>query len=141
MVTGDVSAAALFSRLAEPGRAEEGETILVATGRLGDGPGAARTAEALRRNGIRAVIAPGFARPFFRICINIGLAPLTVWEAAEIRAGDRLRIDINDTVVKDLSAGTRYAARGLSDLHIDILSCGGMGGYARALRAERSHSG
>jgi 3-isopropylmalate dehydratase small subunit len=80
----------------------------------------------LHQHGIQAVIAPGFAWPFFRVCINIGLPPLTLWEAGEIRAHDRLRIDVNDSIVKDLSSGTRYAVRDLSDLYIDILACGGM---------------
>lgn len=140
LVTGDVSAAAILSRLAGPERAA-GEDILLATGLVGDGPGAARAAEALHHHRIEAIIAPRFARPFFRICINTGLAPLTLWEAAEIRAHDRLRIDVNDAIVKDLSSGTRYAIRDLSDRSLDILSCGGMSGYVLALRAERSRSG
>src|SRR5262249_42508290 len=39
-------------------------------------------------------------------------------------------------VVKDLSAGTRYPIRDLSDLYVTVLACGGMEGYIRALRAR-----
>ena len=142
VVTGGVSAEDLLGRLAEPARVRAAEdTILLATGLVGDGPGAARAAEALQHHAIQAVIAPRFAWPFFRICINIGLPPLTLWEAAEIRAHDRLRIDVNDVIVKNLSSGTRYAIRDLSELYIDILTCGGMSGYVRALQAQRSNSG
>ena len=136
VVTGGVSAADILNRLAESAPAED--TILLATGPVGDGPNAARAAEALREHGIQAVIAPRFAWSFFRVCLTIGLPPLTLWEAAEIRAHDRLRIDVSDLIVKDLSSGTRYPIRDLSDLYIDILSCGGSDGYVRALRAARS---
>lgn len=139
VVTGDVSAEEILRRLVEPRRERAQENILLATGLVGDGPAAARAAEALQRHGIQAVIAPRFAWPFFRICINIGLAPLTLWEAAEIRAHDRLRIDVNDVIVKDLSSGMRYAIRDLSELHIDILTYGGMSGYVQALQAAQSN--
>ncbi len=142
VVTGDVSAEGLLSRLAEPARKRAAEeNILLATDLVGDGPEAARAAEALQYHGIQAIIAPRFAWIFFRICINLGLSPLTLWEAAEIRAHDRLRIDINAVIVKDLSSGTRYAIRDLSELYIDILTCGGMSGYVRALQAARSNPG
>ena len=136
VVTGEVSAVDILNRLAESAPAED--TILLAPGPVGDGPDAARAAEALQGHGIQAVIAPRFAWSFFRVCLTIGLPPLTLWEAAEIRAHDRLRIDVSDLIVKDLSSGTRYPIRDLSDLYIDILSCGGSAGYVRALRAARS---
>jgi 3-isopropylmalate dehydratase small subunit len=98
---------------------------------------AAQAVAALQRSGIIGVIAPAFAWPFFRLCINLGLPPLTLWEAAEIRTGDRLRADLTGQVVKNLSSGTRYPIRNLSDLYVAILACGGMTGYIRALRAER----
>jgi 3-isopropylmalate dehydratase small subunit len=113
-----------------------GELVL-ATGPMGEGEMAAQAVAALQRNGIIGVIAPAFAWPFFRLCVNLGLPPLTLWEAAEIRTGDRLRADLTGQVVKNLSSGTRYPIRNLSDLYVAILACGGMTGYIRALRAER----
>ena len=98
---------------------------------------AAQAVAVLRDAGLIGVIAPVFTRPFFRICLNLGLPPLTLWEAGEIRRGDRLRVDLNGQVVKNLSSGTRYPIRNLPDLYVAILACGGMAGYLRALRAER----
>ncbi|MBI3796482.1 MAG: hypothetical protein HY268_05860, partial [Deltaproteobacteria bacterium] len=111
--------------------------LLLATGSLGEGDRAAQAVAALQRRGIIGVIAPAFAWPFFRTCLNLGLPPLTLWEAGEIRRGDRLRVDLTGQVVKNLSSGTRYPIRNLSDLYVTILTCGGMAGYIRALRAER----
>jgi 3-isopropylmalate dehydratase small subunit len=111
--------------------------LLLATGPMGEGEMAAQAVAALQRSGTIGVIAPAFAWPFFRLCVNLGLPPLTLWEAAEIRTGDRLRADLTGQVVKNLSSGTRYPIRNLSDLYVAILACGGMTGYIRALRAER----
>ncbi len=114
--------------------------LLLATSSMGDGVVAARAVAALQDAGLIGVIAPAFAWPFFRICLNLGLPPLTLWEAGEIRRGDRLRVDLNGQVVKNLSSGTRYPIRNLSDLYVAILACGGMAGYVRALRTEHQLS-
>jgi 3-isopropylmalate dehydratase small subunit len=109
--------------------------LLLATGSMGAGGMAARAVAALQSRGLVGVIAPAFAWPFFRLCLNLGLPPLTLWEAGEIRRGDRLRVDLNGQVVKNMSSGTRYPIRNLSDLYVAILACGGMAGYVRTLRA------
>ena len=112
-------------------------SILLATGKVGAGEQYIQAAEALQRHGIAGIIAPAFAWPFFRLCLNIGLPPLTLWEAGEIQAGDRLRIDVNSRIVKSMSAGSRYPIRDLSDLYIEMLACGGLEGYVRARLAEQ----
>lgn len=135
VIEGSPASAELLSRIAA-GRSGHSGTLLLSTGAVGEGRGEAEAAVALQQQGVSGIIAPGFAWPFFRICLNIGLPPLTLWEAGEIRMGDRLRVDVNGQVVKNLSSGTRYPIRGLSELHVAILSCGGMAGYIQALRAE-----
>ena len=140
VVEGEFTSQAILSQLDQFGH-EMRDVILLATGSLGmaeETSHAAHAADTLKQHGIQSVIAPRFDWSFFRICINIGLPPLTLWEAAEIRANDRLRIDVNDLIVKDLSSGTRYPIRDLSDLHIEMLACGGTAGYVRALQAERA---
>lgn len=108
--------------------------LIVATGEMGRGGHPAKAAMALKRAGVGGMIAPAFFWPFFRICINMGLPPLTVWDAGEIHSGDRLRVDLTARVVKALSSGTRYPIRSLSDLYVEILSCGGIEGYIKAIR-------
>ena len=140
VVEGSLSSEAILSQLAQHTRDME-DNILLATSSMGAAENAlraARAAEALRQHGIQSVIAPRFDWSFFRICINSGLPPLTLWEAGEIRSNDRLRIDVNELIVKDLSSGTRYPIRDLSELYVNILACGGTAGYVRALQAERA---
>ena len=119
------------------GHVPSSDRILLATGKVGAGEQYIQAAELLQQYGIAGIIAPAFAWPFFRLCLNIGLPPLTLWEAGEIRTGDRLRIDVNNRIVKSMSAGTRYPIRDLPDLYIEILACGGMEGYVRARLAEQ----
>lgn len=119
------------------GRCGAADGILLATGKVGAGERYIQAAETLQRHGVTGIIAPAFAWPFFRLCLNIGLPPLTLWEAGEIRTGDRLRIDVNSRIVKSMSAGSRYPIRDLSDLYIEVLACGGMEGYVRARLAEQ----
>ena len=119
------------------GHVYSSDVMLLATGKVGAGEQYIQAVEALQQHGIAGMIAPAFAWPFFRLCLNIGLPPLTLWEAGEIRTGDRLRIDVNNRIVKSMSAGTRYPIRDLSDLYIEILACGGMEGYVRARLAAQ----
>ncbi len=135
-VLSPLSSETIVERIADGGW-ETGDVILLATGKVGAGEQYIRAVEALQQHGIAGLIAPAFAWPFFRLCLNIGLPPLTLWEAGEIRTGDRLRIDVNSRIVKSMSAGTRYPIRDLSDLYIEILACGGMEGYVRARLAEQ----
>ena len=131
-----LSSEAIVERIADRS-GETGDVILLATDKVRAGEQYIQAVEALQQHGIAGIIAPAFAWPFFRLCLNIGLPPLTLWEAGEIRTGDRLRIDVNSRIVKSMSAGTRYPIRDLSDLYIEVLACGGMEGYVRARLAEQ----
>lgn len=135
-VPSPLSSEAVVAHIAD-GSGETGDVILLVTGKVGAGAQYIQAAESLQQHGVAGIIAPAFAWPFFRLCLNIGLPPLTLWEAGEIRTGDRLRIDVNSRIVKSMSAGTRYPIRDLSDLYIEILACGGMEGYVRARLAEQ----
>ena len=134
-VSGALSSDAILAGREERGWAEP-DSILLATGTAGEGESHAPAAEALRDHGIAGIIAPRFTWPFFRVCLAIGLPPLTVWEAREIRTGDRLRIDVHNRVVKAMSAGTRYPIRDLSDLYVDVLAAGGLEGYVQTKLQE-----
>ena len=134
-VSGALSSDAISAGGKDLGWAEP-DCILLATETVGEGESHATAAEVLLAHGIAGIIAPRFAWPFFRVCLAIGLPPLTVWEAGEMQTGDRLRIDVHNRVVKAMSAGTRYPIRDLSDLYVDILAAGGLEGYMRAKLEE-----
>jgi 3-isopropylmalate dehydratase small subunit len=124
----------LYDRQPDLAKTIAPKDFIVATGEVGRGECPARAAVALKQAGVGGVIAPAFFWSFFRICINIGLPPLTIWEAGEIRSGDRLRVDLNSQVLKGFSSGTRYPIRDLPDLYVEILSYGGIEGYIKVIR-------
>lgn len=129
VVSGAPTVEEIMSHIVIGGNWDACDKILLTTGEFGIGSQLVEAALTLQDKGVRSVIAPTFSWAFVRVCINIGLAPLTVWEAREIRSGDRLRIDVESRVVKAMSSGTRYPIRELPDLHAEILSCGGMQQY------------
>jgi hypothetical protein len=65
------------------------------------------------------------------------LPPLQVEEAAAIKTGDRLRVDIEGHKVVNLSSGDRYVIRNVYGESLDVLRAGGMSEYLAAVRAKR----
>jgi 3-isopropylmalate/(R)-2-methylmalate dehydratase small subunit len=93
---------------------------------------------ALKALGIGAVIARSFGHFFVRNAINVALPPLMVEETAAIKAGDRLRVDIEGHIVANLSSGDRYVIRNLDDEAMAILRAGGIVEYARRAKNVRA---
>jgi len=96
--------------------------VIVAGKNFGCGSSREQAPVALKEAGVRGIIAPSFARIFFRNAINIGL-PLA---EADIPCGE------GDAVVIDFSAGKVLVAGVSRDIHplsprmIEILIAGGL---------------
>jgi len=58
--------------------------------------------------GVRAVIARSFARIFWRNAINLGVPCITLEQAGEISAGDRLEVDLAAGRLTNLTTGQGY---------------------------------
>ncbi|HQK56248.1 MAG TPA: 3-isopropylmalate dehydratase [Methanolinea sp.] len=105
-------------------------TVIVAGKNFGCGSSREQAAIALREAGVRGVIAPSFARIFFRNAINIGLPVIE----CECTCSD------NEAVSADPMAGTvtigrhTYHTRPLSPRMLEILSAGGLVAYWRGRR-------
>ena len=101
-------------------------SILVAGKNMGCGSSREQAVMALREAGVLAVIAPSFARIFFRNCINVGLPAL---ECEDIQCTD------GQPVTYDLATGTIrvgeqvFSSRPLSPRMQEILSSGGLVEY------------
>ena len=111
--------------------------FIVAGLEFGTGAATRATARALRMLGAGAVIARSFGEEFVRCALHVGLPPLQVEEAAAIKNGDRLRVDIEGHKVVNLSSGDRYVIRNVYGESLDVLRAGGMTEYLAALRAMR----
>lgn len=86
--------------------------IIVAGRNFGCGSSREHAPRVLKDNGISCVIAPSFARIFFRNAINIGLPILECAEAADaIEAGDEVAIDFETGVIENVTSGKTFQAQ------------------------------
>jgi methanogen homoaconitase small subunit len=96
--------------------------VIVAGKNFGCGSSREQAAVALKEAGVRGVIAPSFARIFFRNAINIGL-PLAEADLP-CRDGELVVIDLSSGRV--CSDGREKPVAPLSARMLDILSSGGL---------------
>ncbi len=102
--------------------------VIVAGKNFGCGSSREQAAIAIREAGVVAVVAPSFARIFFRNAINIGL-PLIESDISCIE-GSPVMFDLTEGWVEN--EGKKYPARPLSRRMQDILTAGGLVNYWRA---------
>jgi len=80
---------------------------------------------ALKALALGGVIARSFGDTFLHAAFDIGLPALAVEETAAIKNGDRLRVDVEASIVANLSSGDRYVIRNLDDHRLALLRAGG----------------
>jgi len=82
--------------------------------------------------GIKAVLAPSFARTYYRNAVNNGLIPIEC-DTTGFREGDRLNIVLDRTgaSVTDESSGLEIVALPFPSIMLDILDAGGVVPYFR----------
>jgi 3-isopropylmalate/(R)-2-methylmalate dehydratase small subunit len=82
---------------------------------------------AIKGSQAKCVIAPSFARIFFRNAINIGLPILECPEAvADIDEGDEVDVDLSSGKIVNQTKGHSYQARPLPDFVLKIADAGGI---------------
>ena len=107
--------------LMEPG------DIIVAGANFGCGSSREHAPLAIKACGVKCVIAPSFARIFYRNAINIGFPILECAEAAEgIQAGDTVSVDFSTSVITDETTGKTYQAAPLPAFVQGIVDNGGL---------------
>lgn len=112
-------------------RAAKGD-VLVAGRNFGCGSSREHAPLAILGAGMQAVIGHSFARIFYRNAFNMGLPLLEVGDEIEkIGDGDRLEIDMDKGVIKNLDNGAEIAFKPVPESMRRILSCGGLVGYVR----------
>ena len=104
--------------------------VIVAGKNFGCGSSREQAAIAILEAGVVAVVAPSFARIFFRNAINIGL-PLIECDIT-CSEGSSMTFDLTDGWVE--ADGEKYPARPLSPRMQEILAAGGLVQYWRTRR-------
>ncbi len=104
--------------------------ILVAGKNFGCGSSREHAPIAIKASGISCVIAPSFARIFYRNAINMGLAILESTEAAEaIQNGDEVSIDFETGTITDVTTGASFQAKPFPAFIRKIIEADGLVGY------------
>ena len=128
----DPSPAALASHCMEDIDAEFATTvqpgdIIVAGPNFGCGSSREHAPLAIKSCGVKCVIAPSFARIFYRNSINIGFPIVECPQAAEeIQAGDEVEVDFSSGIITDVTTGKTYQAAPFPEFINGIISSGGL---------------
>jgi len=120
------------------GRVEPG-AVIVAGKNFGCGSSREHAPIAIKAAGLSCIIAPTFARIFYRNAVNIGLPILECPEAAEaLQEGDRVEVDLVKGVIKNLTSGEEYHAAPFPPFMQGIIEQGGLINYVRERMKERA---
>lgn len=119
------------------GRVRPGD-IIVAGRNFGCGSSREHAPQVIKDCGVACIVAPSFARIFYRNAINIGLPILECAEAAEaIQAGDEVAIDFATGVIDDLTSGASFKALPFPEFIQNIIDNDGL---INSLKARQSTS-
>lgn len=106
-------------------------SIVVANKNFGSGSSREQAPLAIKAAGIKCVIAPSFARIFFRNAINIGLPIVQLEEIDDINTRDELEIDFEKGIIANITTNKQYKINKMPDFLQEIISAEGLVNYAR----------
>ena len=110
----------------------KGDDILVAGKNFGCGSAMEIAVTVLLAAGIKAVLAPSFARTFYRNAINNGLIPIEC-DTSGIKEGDGVIINLNarSVSVRNTTTGQELIGNPFPAIMLEILRAGGLVPYFR----------
>ncbi|MDR0886948.1 MAG: 3-isopropylmalate dehydratase small subunit [Clostridiales Family XIII bacterium] len=110
---------------------EEGD-VIVAGKNFGTGSSREHAPLALKGAGVAAVIAPTFARIFYRNSFNVGFPILESEEAAEaISAGDNVEVDFRTGLITNKTKNETYQAEPFPEFMSGLIDKGGLVSYVK----------
>src|SRR5262245_11816810 len=109
-----------------PTNVQKGD-IIIAGRNFGCSSGRAIAPKAIKATGVAAVLAEGFSRTFYRNGHEVGLPILEVKGIHDfVEAGDRVRVDIANGTVTDLTSGKSLQGSPAPDFLLEMLRGGGL---------------
>ena len=105
--------------------------IIVAGENFGCGSSREHAPIALKAAGIAAIIAPTFARIFYRNAFNMGLPIFELQESAHIKEGDIVSIDMAEGTITNKSNGNVYSFTPIPEFMQKLLDAGGLMNFAK----------
>jgi len=105
--------------------------IIVAGENFGCGSSREHAPIALKAAGISAIIAPTFARIFYRNAFNMGLPIFELKEASEIDEGDVVKVDMDSGEVINITQSKRYTFTPIPEFMQELVDAGGLINFAK----------
>ena len=105
--------------------------IIVAGENFGCGSSREHAPIALKAAGVSAVIAPTFARIFYRNAFNMGLPIFELAEATEINEGDVVRVDMAAGEIINVSQAKTYKFSPIPEFMQELVDAGGLIAFAK----------
>jgi 3-isopropylmalate/(R)-2-methylmalate dehydratase small subunit len=106
--------------------------IIVADENFGCGSSREHAPIALKAAGVAAVIAPTFARIFYRNAFNMGLPIFELPESLEIKEGESVSIDMDAGTITNTTNGKVYNFIPIPPFMQELIAAGGLMNYAEA---------
>jgi len=109
--------------------------IIVADENFGCGSSREHAPIALKAAGVAAIVAPTFARIFYRNAFNMGLPIFELPESMEIKEGESISIDMQKGTITNTTTGKSYSFTAIPEFMQELLNAGGLMNFA-ALEAQ-----
>jgi 3-isopropylmalate/(R)-2-methylmalate dehydratase small subunit len=106
--------------------------IIVAGENFGCGSSREHAPIALKAAGVAAVVAPSFARIFYRNAFNMGLPIFELPESLEIKEGQEISINLDAGEITNLTTNKTYKFIPIPPFMQELIASGGLINYAKA---------
>ena len=105
--------------------------IIVAGENFGCGSSREHAPIALKAAGVAAVVAPSFARIFYRNAFNMGLPIFELPESLEIKEGEEISIDFDAGTIVNNTTNKSYKFTAIPPFMQALIASGGLINYAK----------
>lgn len=122
-----------------PNKLQRGD-IIVAGENFGCGSSREHAPIALKAAGVAAVVAPSFARIFYRNAFNMGLPIFELPESLEIKEGEEISIDLDEGKIKNNTNGKTYDFIPIPEFMQELIAAGGLINFAKQEAAQEKES-
>lgn len=118
-----------------PNKLQRGD-IIVAGENFGCGSSREHAPIALKAAGVAAIVAPSFARIFYRNAFNMGLPIFELPESLEIKEGETISINLDNGVITNDTTKKEYKFTPIPPFMQELIASGGLINYAIEEMAE-----
>jgi len=105
--------------------------VIVAGDNFGCGSSREHAPIALKAAGVAAIIAPTFARIFYRNAFNMGLPIFELPQSAEIAEGDEISIDMEHGTITNKTQNKTYNFTPIPAFMQELIDAGGLMNFAK----------